>query len=132
VSRFQRCDLLETSLAPLLRCGEKTTRLPLQALRVITDQGAWMNKKELVAAVAAKAGLTKTQSARMIDSALTSIQEALANGDEVRMTGFGSFSVANRAAGEARNPRTGAPVQMPARKLPRFKAGLSLKQAVNT
>ena len=91
-----------------------------------------MNKKELVAAVAAKAGLTKTQSARMIDSALQSIQEALVNGDEIRLTEFGSFSVDHRAAGEARNPRTGAPVPMPARKLPRFKAGLSLKQAVNS
>ena len=59
------------------------------------------------------------------------IQETLAKGDEVKIVGFGTFTVAHRAAGEARNPRTGEKVQVPASKTPKFKAGAGLKDAVN-
>jgi DNA-binding protein HU-beta len=90
-----------------------------------------MNRSELVAAVAEKAGLTKARAGEAVEAALQAIQEALATGEEVRITGFGSFSVSHRAAGEARNPRTGETVQVPASIVPRFKAGTALKDAVN-
>jgi DNA-binding protein HU-beta len=90
-----------------------------------------MNKTALIDAVADKAGLTKAQSGQAVDAALQAIQEALAKGDDVRILGFGTFSVNQRAAGEARNPRTGETVQVPASNAPKFKAGLALKEAVN-
>jgi DNA-binding protein HU-beta len=90
-----------------------------------------MNKGELVAAVAAKTGLTKPQAARALDAALASITQALRKGEDVKIVGFGSFSVAERPAGEARNPRTGERVRVEASKAPRFRAGAGLKDAVN-
>jgi DNA-binding protein HU-beta len=90
-----------------------------------------MNKAELVNAVSGATALTKVQAGEVIDAALQAIQEALAKGDEVRIVGFGTFSVNQRAAGEARNPRTGETVQVPASNVPKFKAGLALKEAVN-
>ena len=91
-----------------------------------------MNKNELVAAVADKAGITKAQASDAIDAALDTICSTLASGDEVRLLGFGNFVVANRKATTARNPQTGATVQVPASKAPRFKPGKALKDAVNT
>ncbi len=90
-----------------------------------------MNRSELVAAVADKVGLTKARAGEAVEAALQAIQEALATGEEVRITGFGNFSVSQRAAGEARNPRTGETVPVPASNVPRFKAGTALKDAVN-
>lgn len=90
-----------------------------------------MNKTELVAAVAARTGLSRAQAGGALDAALEAITEALAGGDEVKIVGFGSFLVADRPAGEARNPRTGAKVAVSASKAPKFKAGAGLRDAVN-
>ena len=90
-----------------------------------------MNKNDLVAAVSTDTGLSKTDSANAVDSMLDSISSALKRGNEVRLVGFGTFSVAQRRASEGRNPRTGERIQIPASKQPKFKAGKALKDAVN-
>lgn len=90
-----------------------------------------MNKNDLVAAVADSAGLSKADSAKAVDAVFDSITASLKGGDEVRLVGFGTFSVANRAASEGRNPRTGETIKIPASKQPKFKAGKGLKDAVN-
>lgn len=90
-----------------------------------------MNKNDLVDAVAASTGLSKSDGASAIDSMLASIAGALKGGDEVRLTGFGTFSVAHRKPSEGRNPRTGEVIRIPATNLPKFKAGKTLKQALN-
>ncbi len=90
-----------------------------------------MNKNDLVAAVAAQAELSKADAAKAVDAVFQAIAEALQKNDEVRLVGFGTFSVAERAATEGRNPRTGAKITIPASKQPKFKAGKGLKDAVN-
>jgi len=90
-----------------------------------------VNKNDLVAAVAASTGLSKTDSANAVDGMLDSIAGALKNGGEVRLVGFGTFSVAHRKPSEGRNPRTGERIQIPASNQPKFKAGKALKEAVN-
>ncbi|WP_349361377.1 HU family DNA-binding protein [Stappia sp.] len=90
-----------------------------------------MNKNDLIAAVAEKTGLTKAQAGEAVDATLDVITEALKGGAEVRIIGFGNFSVTERAASEGRNPRTGDTIQIPASKAPKFKAGKGLKDAVN-
>ncbi len=90
-----------------------------------------MNKNDLVAAVAEKADLSKADAGKAVDSVFEAIEGALKSGDEVRLVGFGTFSVAARAASQGRNPRTGETIQIPASKQPKFKAGKGLKDAVN-
>ncbi len=90
-----------------------------------------MNKNDLVAAVADSTGLSKADSARAVDGVFDSITDELKKGGEVRLVGFGTFSVAQRAASEGRNPRTGARIHIPASKQPKFKAGKGLKDSVN-
>ncbi len=90
-----------------------------------------MNKQELIDAVAQKAALTKTDAAKALDAVTEAIAEALEKGDEVRITNFGTFGVAKRAATTGRNPRTGATIKIPASKQPKFRAGKGLKDAVN-
>ena len=90
-----------------------------------------MNKNDLIAAVADSTGLSKSDAAKAVDSVFDEITTALTKDDEVRLVGFGSFSVANRAASQGRNPRTGEPMQIPASRQPKFKAGKGLKAAVN-
>ena len=91
-----------------------------------------MNKNDLISSVAESSGLTKADAGRAVDGVFNSIASALASGDDVRIVGFGSFSVANRAASTGRNPRTGEEIQIPASKQPKFKAGAPLKSAVNS
>jgi DNA-binding protein HU-beta len=90
-----------------------------------------MNKTDLIDAVVASTGISKSDGANAIDSMLNAISGALKDGDEVRLTGFGTFCVAQRKASEGRNPRTGEVIQIPASKLPKFKPGKALKQAMN-
>ena len=90
-----------------------------------------MNKADLVNAVAEQANLSRGDAGKALDAAINSITEALKRGEEVKIVGFGSFVVGNRAAGQARNPRTGEKVQVPASKTPKFRAGAGLKEAVN-
>jgi DNA-binding protein HU-beta len=90
-----------------------------------------MNKNDLVAAVAQATGTSKADAAKAVDGVFDAIAGALKSGDGVQLVGFGSFSVANRAARQGRNPRTGETIQIAASKQPKFKAGKALKDAVN-
>jgi DNA-binding protein HU-beta len=90
-----------------------------------------MNRNELIASVAGSAGISKADAANAIDSVLGTISNTLAAGEEVRLVGFGTFGVANRAASIGRNPRTGEAIQIAAATRPKFKAGKALKDAVN-
>ena len=90
-----------------------------------------MNKNDLIAVVADSADLSKADAARAVDAVFDSISGALGKGTEVRLVGFGTFSVAHRAASKGRNPRTGETIDIPASKQPKFKAGKALKDAVN-
>lgn len=89
-----------------------------------------MNKSELINAVAEKAALSKKDSEAAVTAALDAISAALAEGDEVRLVGFGTFEVKKRAARTGRNPKTKEPVEIPASKVPAFKPGKALKDAV--
>ena len=88
-------------------------------------------KAELVAAIAEKAGLNKTQAKDALEAFLDSVTASLKAGQEVRLVGFGSFLPVERAAGTARNPRTGETVSRPASKPARFRVGEGLKTALN-
>jgi DNA-binding protein HU-beta len=90
-----------------------------------------VNKNDLVAEVANSAGLSKADAAKAVDGVFDAISGSLQGGGEVRIVGFGTFSVANRKATTGRNPRTGETIQIPASKQPKFKAGKGLKDAVN-
>ncbi len=89
-----------------------------------------MTKAELVDRVAEKTGLTKKDSGRALDAVFEAITEALAGGQRVQLVGFGSFEVRRRAARKGRNPQTGKEIQIGARRVPAFKAGKALKDAV--
>jgi len=90
-----------------------------------------VNKNDLVAAVAEAAGLTKADAAKAVDAVFDTVTSSLKGGKEVRLVGFGTFSVVSRKATTGRNPRTGETIQIPASKQPKFKAGKGLKDAVN-
>lgn len=89
-----------------------------------------MNKNDLVTAVANSSGLSKTDAGKAVDAVFEAITSSLQGGDEVRLVGFGTFSVASRAASEGRNPRTGDKITIPASKQPKFKAGKGLRDSV--
>ncbi|MDX1975475.1 MAG: HU family DNA-binding protein [Rickettsiales bacterium] len=89
------------------------------------------NKNELIAEVADKAELTKAKAAEAIDAFIAVVTKALSKGEEVRLVGFGTFSVVHRKATEGRNPRTGAVIKIPASNKPKFKAGKALSEVVN-
>jgi DNA-binding protein HU-beta len=91
----------------------------------------FMNKTELVAAVAEKAGLSKESSKKAVDAVIDSITEALKKGDKVTFVGFGTFSTVKKEAREGRNPSTGKTIKIAASVQPKFKAGQGLKDAVN-
>lgn len=90
-----------------------------------------MNKQELIDNIASSADITKADAGRALDSVLDSITGALKGGDSVVLVGFGTFSVRDRKARIGRNPQTGAAIQIAAAKVPAFKAGKALKDAVN-
>ena len=90
-----------------------------------------MNKNDLVAAVASSTGMSKGDVAKAVDGVFDAISNSLQNGTEVRLVGFGTFSVSRRKATTGRNPRTGETIQIPASNQPKFKAGKGLKDAVN-
>ena len=91
-----------------------------------------MNKSDLIAAVAEAAGISKSDAASAVDATFDTITDALKDGVDVRLTGFGNFGVADRAAREGRNPRTGEPIKIAASRQAKFKAGKGLKDAVNS
>ncbi len=90
-----------------------------------------MNKAELIDAVADGADISKADATRAVDTVVDQITKTLQNGDQVTLIGFGTFAVKDRAARTGRNPRTGEPLDIPASKVPGFKAGKALKDAVN-
>ena len=90
-----------------------------------------MNKQELISAVADSSGLTKADASKAVEGVFDGITGALKKGDEVRLVGFGTFSVSKRKASTGRNPRTGEPMSIKASSQPKFKAGKGLKDSVN-
>lgn len=90
-----------------------------------------LNKTELVAKVAEKAGLTKKDAEKAVNAFFSSVEDALVENDKVQIIGFGTFEVKERAARKGRNPQTGVEIDIPASKNPVFKAGKALKDAVN-
>lgn len=90
-----------------------------------------MNKATLIAAIAESSNLTKAESGRALEGLLSAIENALKVGDSVTLVGFGTFSVKDRAERTGRNPQTGAEITIPAAKIPSFKAGKNLKDAVD-
>ncbi len=94
-------------------------------------KGISVNKTELIDAIAASADIPKAAAGRALDAVVDSITGALKDGDSVALIGFGTFSVKDRAARTGRNPQTGAEIQIPAARVPGFKAGKALKDAVN-
>jgi DNA-binding protein HU-beta len=90
-----------------------------------------MNKAQLVEQIAEKSELSRREAEQAVDAALQTIEEQLARGSEITLTGFGKFHVADRGARQGRNPQTGEPIQIKASRVPRFSAGAKLKQVVN-
>lgn len=90
-----------------------------------------MNKTELVAALAAKASITKVDAEKFVNGFVATVEETLARDDKIQLVGFGTFEVKTRAARTARNPRTGEEIKIAAAKVPAFKAGKALKDIVN-
>ena len=91
-----------------------------------------MNKTELIGAIADHAGIAKTVAGRSLDAFVNTIMDVLKGGEQIVIPGFGTFSVGNRAARVARNPRTGELMQLKATRVPKFKAGKGLKEAVKS
>ncbi|WP_163714661.1 HU family DNA-binding protein [Mangrovibacterium lignilyticum] len=89
-----------------------------------------MNKAQLIDAIAEKAGLTKADSKKALDAFVASTTDALKNGDRVALIGFGSFSVSTRSARTGRNPQSGAPIEIPEKKVVKFKPGAELEDAI--
>lgn len=89
-----------------------------------------MNKAELVEEVASRTGLTKRASRETVDTITSAITDSLARGEKVTLVGFGSFKVRKRKARRGRNPQTGREIQIPAKEVPKFEPGKSLREAV--
>ena len=90
-----------------------------------------MNKAELIDVIAKEADLSKAAAGRALDSAVAAVEQALRKGDTVTLVGFGTFYLGKRAARNGRNPQTGETIKIKSAKVPKFRAGKSLKDAVN-
>ena len=108
----------------------KTQAKPAAAQAAIIEEESIMKKAELVAAVAEKTALSKKDSEKAVNAAFEAITEALVAGGKVQLVGFGSFETKERNARVGRNPRTKEEIQIPASRVPAFKAGKALKDAV--
>ncbi len=89
-----------------------------------------MNKQDLIGAVADQTGMSRVESSQAVEAVFTTIGQALKRGDEERLVGFGTFSVANRKASIGRNPRTGEPMQIKASSSPKFRPGKTFKDLI--
>jgi len=89
-----------------------------------------MNKNELISAIADNAGITKADASRALQALLETLTTSMAKGDSISLTGFGSFSVTERAARTGRNPSNGKSLEIAAKKVPKFKPGKTLKEAI--
>jgi len=90
-----------------------------------------LNKTELIGEVAGKAGITKKDAEKVINAFFTTVEEGLKTGDKIQLIGFGTFEVRDRQARKGRNPQTGAEIDIPAAKVPAFKPGKALKDALD-
>jgi DNA-binding protein HU-beta len=90
-----------------------------------------VNKSELIEAIAASADIPKAAATRALDAMVESVTDSLKQGESVSLVGFGTFTIKERAARTGRNPQTGQPIEISAAKVPSFKAGKALKDAVN-
>lgn len=90
-----------------------------------------MNKADLISKVAEKTDFTKKDAEKAVSAILASVEEALSNGEKVQLVGFGTFEIRNRAARKGRNPQTGQEIKIAAAKVPVFKAGKALREAVS-
>nr|WP_255555622.1 nucleoid-associated protein HU-beta [Enterovibrio paralichthyis] len=90
-----------------------------------------VNKSQLIDKIAENADLSKASAGRALDALIEAVSDSLKDGDQVALVGFGTFSVRERSARTGRNPQTGAEIKIPAAKVPGFKAGKALKDAVN-
>ena len=108
---------------------------PLQGFPVKFNQhakgDAYMNKSELIDAIAKSADISKAAAGRALDATVEAVKKSLKKGDLVTLVGFGTFYVGKRAARNGRNPRTGATIKIKAAKVPKFRAGKGLKDSVN-
>ncbi|WP_169445778.1 HU family DNA-binding protein [Marinospirillum minutulum] len=102
-----------------------------QKLVKTKKRGGSVNKSELIDAIATKADLPKASAGRALDALIDAVSEALQQGDSVSLVGFGTFSVKDRAERQGRNPKTSEPITIKAARVPSFKAGKGLKDAVN-
>ncbi|MEL6919969.1 MAG: HU family DNA-binding protein [Pseudomonadota bacterium] len=103
----------------------------MRAPQDITERTIKMNKQELIASMADKADLTKEQAASALDAFVDSVADSLKAGNEVRILGFGNFTVTHREAKMGRNPQTGKEMEIGAANIARFKVGKGLKDAIN-
>jgi len=90
-----------------------------------------LNKTELIGEVAGKAGITKKDAEKVINAFFTTVEEGLKTGDKIQLIGFGTFEVRDRQARKGRNPQTGAEIDIPAARVPAFKPGKALKDALD-
>jgi DNA-binding protein HU-beta len=107
---------------------------PSQVLHVLNQQtkgNRVSNKSDLIEAIAKSADISKAAAGRALDAAIESITKSLKKGEDVSLVGFGTFYVGKRAARTGRNPQTGAAIKIKAAKVPKFRAGKGLKDAVN-
>lgn len=110
---------------------QRASNNPFQSRLEHTRGVSHVNKNDLVSLVADRTGMSKGDAAKAVDGVLDAITDALQKGDDVRLVGFGTFSVGERKASQGRNPRTGEPLSIAATKQPKFRAGKVLKDAVN-
>ena len=127
---------IDGSIGAVLNCGRDYRKNsvqvePTQRVYIVEKGGCKVNKNELISAVASRAEMSKADATKAVDGVFDSITNSLSSGGEVRIVGFGTFSVANRKATTGRNPRTGESIQIPASRQPKFKAGKALKESVN-
>ena len=98
---------------------------------LVSHQGATVNKAELIDKMAASADISKASATRALDAMLDAVTDSLKQSEQVALVGFGTFTVKERAARQGRNPQTGATIQIAAARIPSFKAGKALKDALN-
>src|SRR5262249_60317105 len=113
-------------------CGRSQALLPRRDVDDRAERVSVMTRADLVDELAKAANLTKQDSEAVVDTVLAAITDALARGDKVEIRGFGSFKIRQRRSRVGRNPKTGASVSVPGKKVPFFKVGKGLRELVNT
>jgi DNA-binding protein HU-beta len=126
-------QLLDTRLTRQLNLFSSAASVPFPAISFTTvpTRGASVNKTEIIEHIAGSADISKAAAGRALDAAVTAIKTAMKKGGMVTLVGFGTFYVGKRSARSGRNPRTGAEISIKAAKVPKFRAGKALKDAVN-